>query len=52
MEDITSSEMDAESQGSINSTEILHTPPSTASATPVENSSTPITNNNPVTSTP
>jgi hypothetical protein len=52
MEDITSSEMDAESQGSINSTETMHTPPSTTSATPVESGSTPTTNNNPVVTTP
>jgi hypothetical protein len=52
MEDITSTEMDAESQGSINTSETLHTPPSTTSTTPVENASTPTTNNNPVSSTP
>jgi hypothetical protein len=52
MEDITSSEMDAESQGSINSTEVLHTPPSTTSTTPVENAATPTTTNNPVISPP
>jgi hypothetical protein len=52
MEDITSTEMDAESQGSINASETLHTPPSTTSTTPVENVSTPTTNNNPVSSTP
>ncbi|CAF2492678.1 unnamed protein product [Rotaria sp. Silwood2] len=46
MEDITSTEMDVESQGSINSTETLHTPPTTAGTTPVENSSSPSTTNN------
>ncbi|CAF0752785.1 unnamed protein product [Adineta steineri] len=52
MEDITSTEMDAESQGAINSAETLHTPPSTTSTTPVENATTPTTTNNPVISTP
>jgi hypothetical protein len=52
MEDITSTEMDAESQGSMNSSETMHTPPSTTSTTPVENGSTPTTNSNTVASTP
>lgn len=45
MEDITDTEMDTESQGSAQSGERLYTPPSTASATPVENAATPTTNN-------
>jgi len=53
MEDITSTEMDTESQGSMNnSSEILHTPPSTISTTPVEHASTQTTTNNQVSSTP
>lgn len=44
MEDITDSEMDAESQGSIQSRETLRTPPSTANTTPVENAATPTAN--------
>ncbi|CAF1403986.1 unnamed protein product [Rotaria magnacalcarata] len=43
MEDITSSEMDVESQGSINSAETLHTPPTSAGTTSVDNSSSPST---------
>ncbi|UJR37992.1 hypothetical protein I4U23_030674 [Adineta vaga] len=48
MEDITSTEMDAESQGSINATETLHTPSSTISTTSTDNTATPTTatNNN------
>ncbi|CAF1162054.1 unnamed protein product [Rotaria sordida] len=53
MEDITSTEMDVESQGSIISTETLHTPPTTAGTTPVENASPPsTTNNNPAIASP
>lgn len=47
MEDITASEMDIESQGSINSSETLPTPPDTIGPIPVENTSpTSTTTNN------
>jgi hypothetical protein len=52
MEDITATEMDVESQGSIQSTEILHTPSSTTSTTPVDNGSTSTTSHHLSPSTP